>query len=271
MHGAANSWKSWQAALLPDGISISKASMSTTKNALATLVKKAFRGMGVEVQRWAGSNTEEAVIGNLLRLVEPAAILDVGANTGQFARNLRGLGYAGTIISFEALPLVHAELMRNASKDDRWLVAPCAALGSSHGTAEMNVAGNSASSSLLPMLDAHLHAAPESAYTGKQTVVTARLDELSAEMLPTLGDVYLKIDTQGYELEVLKGAGSLLDRVRVIQVELSLTRMYDHSPTLATMVPYVEGLGFELFNLTPTFKDRRSGRLLQADGFFVRA
>jgi hypothetical protein len=80
----------------------------------------------------------------------------------------------------------------------------------------------------------------------------------------------LKIDTQGYEREVLLGATALLNRVAAIQLELSLIQLYECSATLAEIVPFVENLGFEMFNIAPGFKDVRSGRLLQAEGFFVR-
>jgi len=80
----------------------------------------------------------------------------------------------------------------------------------------------------------------------------------------------LKIDTQGYEREVLKGATGLLGRVASIQVEISLVPLYAGAPTLTEMVSYIEGLGYELFSLVPGFRDARSGRLLQMDGFFIR-
>lgn len=237
---------------------------------LDAIIKRGFHAVGLEVQRLRTANTDDAIFANLLQAVHPAAILDVGANTGQFAKKTRTLGYRGTIVSFEALPAVHAQLSRNAQGDPKWIIAPCAALGSGNGTAEMNVAGNSQSSSLLAMRARHSDIVPESAYVGTNKVDIMRLDDACAGLLPANGDLYLKIDTQGYEREVLLGAGGVMNRVAAIQLELSLVQLYEGSPTLAKMVAFVETLGFEMFNIAPVFKDPASGRLLQADGFFVR-
>jgi FkbM family methyltransferase len=236
----------------------------------ADLVKRLFRLLGLEVQRLRGANTSEAVLTNLLRRTNPAAVLDVGANTGQFAVSIRKLGFDRLIVSFEALPAVHARLLARARRDPNWLVAPCAALGSAHGSAVINVTTNSASSSLLPMRALHTAAAPESAVVAQVPVRIARLDDLCGSMLPPAGDLFLKVDTQGYEMEVLKGASRLLDRVSAMQLELSLVPLYDRSPTLMEMLAFTEALGFQLFSLAPVFKDPRDGRLLQVDGFFVR-
>lgn len=227
--------------------------------------------MGLEIQRLCSANTEEAIFIRLLRNMRPTAVLDVGANLGQFALKARALGYRGTIISFEALSDVHKELSRRAAGDPNWIIAPCAALGSGEGNAEMNVAGNSQSSSLLAMRAAHVAAAPESAYVGTSQVKLMRLDEVCSGLLPSRGGVYLKIDTQGYEKEVLIGAAGIMSRVSAIQMELSLIQLYEGSPTLIEMISFLEQLGFEMFNVAPVFKDPASGRLLQADGFFVRA
>lgn len=234
------------------------------------IIKQCFRALGLEVQRLDGATTEEAVLRNLLRRVQPAVVLDIGANVGQFASSLRQLGYAGPIVSFEALPGIYEKLADNASSDPNWTIAPRAALGSRAGTIEINVAANTASSSLLAMRKVHVEAAPQSAYVGREKVRLARLDEASSGLLPPSGDLFMKIDTQGYEMEVLKGAGALLKRTVAMQIELSLVQLYEEAPTLPRMAGFVEDLGFEMFGVAPGFKDARSGRLLQVEGFFVR-
>jgi len=237
---------------------------------LANYVKRAFRAVGLEVQWLRAANTGEAVLRNLLNQSDADVLLDVGANLGQFAEEVRSVGFRRRIISFEALPDVHAQLARRAIGDAHWTVAPCMALGSERSVVEMNVAGNVASSSLLPMHRTHVEAAPESAYVRTQTVQVTRLDEICAGLLPAAGSVYLKIDTQGYEREVLLGATGIMDRVVVLQLELSLVPLYENGPLFTEMLHFADSLGFELFNVIPAFKDRRSGRLLQVDGFFVR-
>jgi hypothetical protein len=121
------------------------------------------------------------------------------------------------------------------------------------------------------MRDEHLRAAPESGYVGSIEVDVRTLDELCAVSLQVEGPLFLKIDTQGYEREVLAGASQVLSRVQALQVEMSLTPMYDGAPSMVEMLLLAEQLGFVLFNISPTFKDPRTGQLLQADGFFVRS
>jgi FkbM family methyltransferase len=206
----------------------------------------------------------------VLAAVKPTAVLDVGANVGQFAEIARAAGFKDLIVSFEAVPQIHDALRRRASRDPRWIVAPCAALGSSRGTVQINVAGNAQSSSLLPMNALHREAAPGSDYVGRESVRMERLDAFAAEYLPKQGPLFLKIDTQGYEKEVLRGATGIMDRVFGIQSELSLVPLYEGAPLLAEMIGYFSELGFALFNLVPNFRDPRTGRVLQMDGFFVR-
>lgn len=237
---------------------------------LNRIIKLTFRKLGLELQRFDTANTDESILIRMFELLRPRVLLDVGANVGQYALQARELGYEHLIVSFEALPDAHAKLKENARGDDKWVIAPCAALGGSAGTASINVAGNSQSSSLLPMRAEHVNAAPDSRYVGTVQVDVRRLDEQCETLVPGNTPVFLKIDTQGYEREVLKGATRLLPRVAGLQLELSLVPLYDGCPMMMDMVTYVQQLGFELFNLSPTFKDPRTGRLLQADGFFVR-
>ena len=202
-----------------------------------------------------------------VQLGETAAVIGLGL-IGQLV--VRLLAAAGVqAIGIDPVP-ERCRLAEKAGRDPRWVIAPCAAVGRSSGQVEFNIAANLASSSVLPMMDRHLSAAPGSAYVGKQVVPMARLDELAPPLLAASGDLLLKVDTQGYEREVLAGATGLLGRVVAMQLELSLVPLYEQAPTFAEMVGYVADLGYELFNISPGFKQPKFGRLLQADGFFVR-
>src|SRR5260370_18092929 len=136
-------------------------------------------------------------------------------------------GFRGKIISFEPLAEAHSKLRQAAGSDPLWTVAPRMALGDHAGTLLMHVAGSSASSSALPMLDAHLRAAPESAYIGTETVAVSRLDTVAEDLQVGGQNLFLKIDVQGFEPQVLDGATRLLDRIQGMELELSLTPLYD--------------------------------------------
>lgn len=239
---------------------------------IKSLVQRVLRKLGWEVQRFENAHVEHQILKKILISTGATIVLDVGANVGQYGDLVFETGFEGTVISFEAIPAVHQKLAAHAMrKGRRWLVAPCAALGTQRGQLAMNVSANLVSSSVLPMLGAHLDAAPESRYVRQLTVAVERLDELVPALLPPAGQLLIKVDTQGYELQVLQGATDLLPRTVAIQLELSLLPLYEGAPTFTELIAFVQSIGFELFSIIPGFRDPRSGRLLQADGFFVRA
>ena len=239
--------------------------------AVKSTLQRFFRACGLEVRRLRSSNSEYQVLKDVLRASRADVVLDIGANLGQFAELVFEVGFRGTVISFEAQPQVHRELVkRAAARAPKWVVADCCALGSASGTIEMNISANSLSSSLLPMRREHADAAPASRYIAKQTVKLERLDAAAAGVVPPRASLLMKIDTQGYEREVLDGASGLLDRTVAVQLELSLVPLYEQAPSLVEMVTYLENRGFEMFGLVPVFRDQRDGRLLQVDGIFIR-
>ena len=97
-----------------------------------------------------------------------------------------------------------------------------------------------------------------------------RLDQAFETLIPPAGNLFLKVDTQGYEREVLLGTGEILSRVSMMQLELSLTPLYEGAPVFEELIGFVRSIGYELYNLIPGFRNPESGRLLQVDGFFVR-
>ena len=236
-----------------------------------SLFHRLSRAAGLEVRRARNANIEPLVLRSVLNTTGATIILDVGANLGQFGDVVFRGGFKGTLVSFEAIPVVHSKLVRRAKRQGgSWVVAPCAALGSRRGQIEINIAGNSVSSSILPMTRTHQDAEPRSKYLNKQLIDMMTLDELAPIVIPPTGAILLKVDTQGYEMEVLKGATSTLRRTVALQLELSLTPLYEGAPTLLEMVSFVKDQGYELFSIIPGFHDKQSGRLLQVDGYFVR-
>jgi FkbM family methyltransferase len=196
-------------------------------------------------------------------------LLDVGANEGLFARRLRANGYRGRIVSFEPLSAMFAKLEAAAADDPNWICVNVA-LGAKPDRLQLNRAGNWASSSLLAMNPRHSQAEPRSAYVGTEECEVARLDDLRAEFLEPGEPVYLKLDVQGYELEVLRGAVRTLEQVGVMEAELSLVALYDGAPLFGEVVSYLDEHGFALLGLEPGFADSRTGALLQVDGLFAR-
>jgi len=196
-------------------------------------------------------------------------LLDVGANIGQFAAMTRRAGFAGRIISLEPLTGAYGQLRGRADRDPGW-TAVNAAVGSEPGTTTINVSANSFSSSVLDMTDAHRTSAPGSGYITTETVPLTTVRDLVAEHSMVPERTMLKIDTQGYEGEVLAGAGDLLDRFGAIQLELSFVELYTGQQLFDELYGRMRERGFRLHIIEPGFSDD-TGRLLQCDGLFVRA
>ena len=233
-------------------------------------VQNLFRRFGWDVRRVGYPSSEEVLLKQFLTVARPNVVFDVGPNVGQYGLSLRKCGFEGRIVSFEAIASVHARLSAVAARDHDWLVAPCCALGRTMGEANINVAGNSVSSSLLPMGDVHLQTSPYSAYVAREAVRVERLDDVAVPLLPKDGRLLLKVDTQGYEEEVLAGADLTLKSVSAMQLELSVVPLYQGAPDLRRILELCDNLGFQLHGLIPGFFEEKTGRLLQMDGLFLK-
>jgi len=206
------------------------------------------------------------------RLLESYAIdvvLDIGANTGEFAQKMREIGFSGKIISFEPLSSAFKILRQNADQDSNWEVINCA-IGEANFTKEINIAGNSTSSSLLEMLPTHLKSAPESRYVAKEVVEIKTLDSMINELCSKEDNIYLKIDTQGYTNKVIEGGKDSLLRIGTIQLEMSLIQLYEGEPLFAEMHAFLSQRNYCLVSIEAGFSDLKSGQLLQVDGIYHR-
>jgi FkbM family methyltransferase len=232
-------------------------------------IRNLLRKAGIEAYRYSVNRSTGAQLHRLLEHCSVDLVFDVGANSGQYATQLRAHGYMGRIVSFEPLKSAHSRLTAAARGDSHWQVAPRMALGDQDGNIDLHIAGNSLSSSILDMLPKHEQAAPGSAYVSRETVPLKRLDKVAEEFVGTSSRILLKIDTQGYEDRVLSGAKGMLGNLTAIQTELSLEPLYSGQLLFDEMRERIEAMGFVLFAIFPGYIDERTGQTLQVDGFFV--
>jgi FkbM family methyltransferase len=196
-------------------------------------------------------------------------VLDIGANTGQFGRALRLAKFRGRIVSLEPLQAAFDQLVARAEADSTW-TAERAAVSDQPGTLTVNVAGNSVSSSVLPMLDRHAAAAPASHYVATEDVPATTVDELVARHALVPETTLLKIDVQGYEASVMDGAAQTLSRFGAVRTEMSLVPLYDGQALLPEIIERLATHGFDLWFVEPGFVEPGTRRLLQLDGTFFR-
>jgi FkbM family methyltransferase len=195
-------------------------------------------------------------------------LLDVGANIGQYAMHARKGGYKEKIVSFEPLIDAHHILTKASKGDSLWVVHSRCAVGGENSIVDINIAQNSFSSSILPILPSHVLAAPKSKYIGKIETNLITLDSIFNEYNDN-NRIFLKIDTQGFEKDVLDGVLKNLKNIYVIQLELSAVILYENQKLYNYFFSFFNENNFSLWSLEPGFSDKETGRMLQFDAIFV--
>jgi|694.fasta_scaffold61537_2 FkbM family methyltransferase len=237
---------------------------------LKVIIQSTLNSLGYDIYKRDSRFHPEIAVMYLCAKYQLSTVLDVGANTGQFVQALRKWGYAKNVLSFEPLSSAHASLKQNAAHDPYWQVAPRCAIGASKAVSEINIAGNSVSSSILPMLEIHRQAAPDSAYLAKEEVQIESLSNMIQQLTDQNERFFLKIDTQGYEREVISGASCVLERIPAIQMELSISPLYENSLLLDEGIELMKSHGYRVYSIYQGLSDRKTGETLQVDAIFVR-
>jgi FkbM family methyltransferase len=232
-------------------------------------VRDVLRGLarraGYEVRQYTPLRSFAAAREALLARAD--VVLDVGANAGQYGELLRERGYRGRLVSLEPVTEAYEQLRERADADGAWEAVRVAA-SDADGELTLNVTGDSRSSSVLARNERFADK-PGWAPKESRSVEARRLDGLVDELLRPGERAYLKLDVQGYERHVLDGAGAALSRFDAIELELSVTALYEGQPALAEMLPLLAERGFRPVSLEPILLDDE-GLLMELDGLFAR-
>jgi FkbM family methyltransferase len=196
----------------------------------------------------------------MFELLQIDTVLDVGANTGQYRDFLRHeVGFHGSILSFEPVGRNVQVLRQRVASDARWRVLDCA-LGDHDGQLSINVMrSDDFSSFLAPASGMEGEYKEKCAVDHTETVAIRRLDGLLDEALAghSQARIYLKMDTQGFDLKVVEGADGVLHRVRALQTEVAVQRLYQGMPDFVEAIQTLSGKGFEVTGLFPVSRDAR--------------
>lgn len=234
------------------------------------MAKSILAMLNLSVRRRHFLSDDYLQINALLSLFEIGTVIDIGANKGQFAKQILGdKTYRGRVISFEAEERSHRILEQEAAKNQRWFVGPKCALGSSQGEAQLHVSKNSVSSSLLNVTQKHIESAPGSESNDTQTIEIHTLDRLLASSDDHIEPYFVKIDVQGFELEVIKGAIDTLKKCPAIIMETSLFELYRGQPSWLEVIDFMDRIGFFVWGVQKGFHDKLTGQQLQLDTIFV--
>ena len=214
------------------------------------------------LRRWFPPFEDRNLV-HLLREQGITHVIDVGANTGQFAQKLRYAGYRDAILSVEPVSVVHDTLRAHAARATTWTVLPRAAVGDRDGTVTINILADSTLSSTLTSL--------HQATIAHETVDLRRLDTLLEEAgLDQGARIALKIDVQGAEASVLKGASATLARARMLMLEMCLIPTYEGETYYLDLLNMLYPLGFRAVFFSPVVTRPRRGRMFQVDVVLVR-
>lgn len=191
---------------------------------------------------------QTAYLKRLFEYCKIDTVIDVGANEGQYRDFLRQeVGHTGDIISVEPIPEMVEKLQERARSDPRWRIEGVA-LAATPGTATLNVMGSNQFSSLLPPDHSEIgYFATMNSVERTVTVQTRTLNDL-VKTIPGAPkrNIYLKLDTQGFDLEVLKGGLDALPRVAALQTEASFKRLYQGAPSYIAVVDFLREHGFDM-------------------------
>jgi len=203
--------------------------------------------------------------------IAPKTVIDVGANVGQFSiasAHLFGELDRVQIHSFEPLPDCLPKLQQNLSKLKNIKIYPIA-LGDRTGEVRFNINSHRHSSSILALAPAHHQAFPDALETDSIDVPLSTLDLVFADIQldsPTL----LKIDVQGYEANVLRGAAQTLKRIDMVILEASFKQMYDGELLFPDLLQFMTERGFQFSRPVGWLTDPNTDEILQMDALFTR-
>lgn len=200
-------------------------------------------------------------------------VLDVGANHGQYARSLREWGYRGDIVSFEPVPEVFESLRNAMIGDTRWHGYPWA-LGDADEEAEINVAdGDAQASSFLPFKEDGIARWGDAHRVARSVrVPVRRLDTVLSEVTSHVASprIYLKLDTQGFDLRVVAGAGEPLRDVLALQTELAVHQFYEGMTSLGDALNRYRDLGYAITGMYPLSREFDGLRVIEFDCVMMR-
>ena len=200
-------------------------------------------------------------------------IFDVGANYGQHAEMLRQCtGFRGLIISFEPIPAAAAALRLKATRDPMWDIQEIA-LSSRDGEQSFNLMNDSEFSSLsTPKADESTLFSYKNAVQRSVIVKTEKLQTAYSRLQEKYGfeRPFLKLDTQGFDAEIISHAREVMPRFIGLQSELAVTRLYESSIDFREALNLYESCGFKLSAFVPN-NAGHFPRLIETDCIMIRS
>jgi FkbM family methyltransferase len=238
---------------------------------IESITRQIFWRLGLDVKRKHLPGSSVGLMLNLVDFSEADLALDVGANEGQFAKELLRYRPKMPVVSFEPGSQAHHLLQLSARHFPTWTVAKRVALGAEPSVATLNLTQNSQCASLRKVADGGPTLGNFFEAAGVEKTTVERLDQFESSEIDRAKRIYLKIDVQGFEKEVFQGCKQLLPRIAAIQVELSLMEVYEGQEFgLSSLAQFMDA-GFVLYGISNGWRDNETGHLIQLDAFLLNS
>jgi len=197
-----------------------------------------------------------------LTLHEIDVVLDIGANDGRYATEIREAGWNGKIVSFEPQPMVFARLKERMANDPDWSGHQIG-LGSKDSTLTLNAYG-------LDVLSSFLKKREDDQTVQQIDVPVKRPEAILDDILSGKKRPFVKIDTQGFEMEIIRGFGPRVKDIVGWQIELSVEPLYEGQPVMEEVISCMRANGFSLWRILPGLRDPGTLQAFELDGIFFR-
>ena len=237
------------------------------------LLHRMFQSIGLDIIRYPPRESMQWQLMRLFQQLDINCVLDVGANHGQYACMLREWGYRGDIVSFEPVPEVFESLQRTMAGDAHWRGHPWA-LGEADDELEIHVAkGDARASSFLRFNDDGPARWGDDHRVAHSTRVPVRrlagvLDEVTRH-LPSKR-LYLKLDTQGFDLRVVAGAGERMGEMLGLQTEIAAQHFYEGMVSFGDAFNRYHGLGYAITGMYPIARKHDGLQIIEFDCVMIR-
>lgn len=239
-------------------------------NLLKKYIKKTLSKFDLKLIVKSKNQSNRDVLIRLINKLKIDYVLDVGANVGQFAKELRDLNYNKKIISFEPVSDTYEVLLVNSRKDKDWKIYERCCLGEFDGYIDVNISSYSKSSSVLNFTNLHSNAKPSAIMIKKEKVKIQKLDTIVQNLDLENKNILLKLDAQGYEGKILDGAEKILKKIDIIVCEMSLQEVYAGQELFKEIIEKLNRYNFKIASLENGFFDKNSDYLLQIDAIFIK-
>jgi len=195
-------------------------------------------------------------------------VVDIGANEGQFVKKIIKYGYTKRIVSFEPMKSAFIELEKNSKKSALWKTVNLG-FGKENCFEYLNISKNSISSSIAQVLETSTNVEPDTKFVSREKIELITLNEYLSKNEYKDKKIFVKIDTQGNEKNIILGAEKVKDKIKGFLVKLSIVKLYSSDASFNEMIDLLNKLGFELWSIERGFSNKKTGQTLQVDAIFI--